>query len=340
MGKARAPAPPDYSGIANASKEAAEISANVAREQLAWAKEQYAKDKQVTDKVVDAGLARLAETDKNARDDRARWQTKYAAMEDQLIADANQSSDPAFQEQRAGGAAAEVSRQFDVARQAAQDQLESFGIDPSQTRAAALDLSSRTAEAAARASAANTAREQERAVGRGLRSEAINVGRGYPGQVASSYNTSIASGNQAANAALSQTATGANTMGTPIQWQSQSTGALGAWGSALSQGYNAQLAQFNANQNASSGIGSALGLIGGVGSALMFEEGGAVPEEASPSRGAIPDDVPALLQAGEFVIPEDAVRWVGEKHLQGLIQKSRQERETAPARGQMAAIPA
>lgn len=52
-----APPPPDYTPVANASKEAAEISAQLGREQLAEARRQYDQNMAVTRPVVDAQLA-------------------------------------------------------------------------------------------------------------------------------------------------------------------------------------------------------------------------------------------------------------------------------------------
>lgn len=43
------------------------------------------------------------------------------------------------------------------------------------------------------------------------------------------------------------------------------------------------------------------------------------------------DDVPARFNAGEFVLPADYVRWVGERSLQRDIPKSKQERQQAGA---------
>ncbi len=69
------------------------------------------------------------------------------------------------------------------------------------------------------------------------------------------------------------------------------------------------------------------------------EDGGAIPESASPSRGAAVDDVRAQLpsgkpinvNAGEFVVPEDIVRFKGEEFFQKLIAQARKARVTAPA---------
>lgn len=66
---------------------------------------------------------------------------------------------------------------------------------------------------------------------------------------------------------------------------------------------------------------------GAVPSGPIVQDGGAIPTEASPSRGAETDDINARLNAGEFVFPADAVAWYGEKHMYGLVDKAKRERE-------------
>ena len=220
--------------------------------------------------------------------------------------------------------------------------------------------STRIAEAAAQSSAGNQARDKAQALQRQLRSEAINIGRGYPGQIAGQEAGATGAGNQAASTGLATTASGANTMGTGMGWQGQGNQALSNWGTMLNQGYQNQMAKYQADQESSSGWGYILGTLGGaflggpggaaIGGSLgsMFgEEGGVIPEprqmfqdgggpvpvEASPSGGAIPDDVPAVIDgqapaqinSGEFVVPKDVVRWMGEKGLQQTILRARKE---------------
>ncbi len=278
-GKSKAPPPPDYGPIAQASKEAAEVSAAVAREQLAWAREQYASDKAVSDQVVEAALKRQDEQDALARKDRERYETQFQPLEDSLIADAKSYNSEARREQEAGAAQADVSMQFEAARHNAMEELESYGVDPTQTRSGALDVSLRTQEAAARAGAGNTARKQVEATGMALRDSAINVGRGYPGQTAASLNAATQSGNQAVNSGNATTATGAQTMGTGTQWEGQSVGALNTWGNTLNMGYNNAIARAKTNNDASSGIGSALGLIGGIAAKSFFASDERVKED-------------------------------------------------------------
>jgi hypothetical protein len=60
----------------------------------------------------------------------------------------------------------------------------------------------------------------------------------------------------------------------------------------------------------------------------------------SPSGGQQTDDVPAHLNAGEFVLPDDVVKWKGEEFFQKLISTSRQAREgIMAAHGQMQGQP-
>jgi hypothetical protein len=343
-GKSKAPPPPDYSGVAAASQRSAELSFQLGQEQLAWAKEQYAKDSEIVQQVVSAALERQGFNDEAALADRRRYEGIYQPLEDQLVDDANSYSSPERQELEAGRAAATVAQQFDTARQAAARNLEAYGVDPSSTRFAALDLGSRVQQAAAQAGAANQTRMQTEAMGRALRSEAINVGRGYPGQVAGTYGTALQSGNSAVNSTLAGTSTGASTMGTAPQYMSTGNQAISTWGNTLNMGYNNALAAADFNSRQSSGIGALLGAgLGAIGNAggisAFFEDGGAVPEEASPTRGAAIDDVDAKLNAGEFVVPKDVVSWKGEEFFQKLIEGSRKAKPQAPAKPEYAIAP-
>jgi hypothetical protein len=51
--------------------------------------------------------------------------------------------------------------------------------------------------------------------------------------------------------------------------------------------------------------------------------GGPIPYGASPSMGQREDDVPAMLTAGEFVIPKDVMAWKGQEFFAGILDKSR-----------------
>ena len=343
-GKNDAPDPPDYSPIAEASEASAKYAFELGKEQLAWAKEKYAADMKIADNVINAALERQKTNDANASADRKRYESIYQPLEDSLAKEAVDYSSPERMETEAAKAQADVAQQFDASRQRALQNLQSFGVDPSSLRYAALDRGANVQQAAASAAAGNQSRTQTETIGRALRSEAINVGRGYPGQIAGTYGTALQSGNQGINSALATTASGANTMGTGLQWQGAGNQALGTWGNALNTGYQNQLASWEATQNASSGIGGLLGTSLGIAASFMEEggkvtQGGNVPPEASPTGGRAIDDVPARLTAGEFVVPKDAVSWYGERHFQKLIESARKEKEQAPAKPEYALAP-
>jgi len=258
-GKASAP---DYTPVAQANKEAAQISAQIAREQLAWAREQYAMDRQLVDRVINVMLPALQSEAAAGEAERARYRQVFQPVEDTLIAEARDYATPGRMELEASRAQADVAQAFEAQRRAALANLESYGIDPSTVRAGALDRMARTAQAAALAGAANNARLQTEATGRALRGEAINIGRGYPGAIAQAYQTAQNAGQGAVGAGLAATASGANTMGTGVQWQGLSNQALANWGNQVAN-MNSAAMQANAMRRGS-GIGSILGGIAGL----------------------------------------------------------------------------
>jgi hypothetical protein len=343
--KSKAPKPPDYTPLAKASEASSKYSYDLAQRQQDWAEKTYAENKDLTDTIIDSFLGQMDQQQQWATEDRSRYQTIFQPLEEQLAAEAQDYATPERQEKEAGAAEADVASQFATARQTAADRLEAYGVDPSSTRSGSLDLGTRVAEAAAQASAGNQARTQTENIGRALRSEAINVGKGYPGQYQAAISGSGQAGNQAANTALAQTTSGANTMGTGQSWQQLGNNAIAGWGDILNNSYTNKMQQFDANQKASSGWGDLLGWAAGrflpgmaeggvIPDAQSFADGGqAIPPEMSPSGGQVTDDVeaqidgvlPAQLNAGEFVVPEDVTKWMGEKGLQQMILKARKE---------------
>lgn len=66
-------------------------------------------------------------------------------------------------------------------------------------------------------------------------------------------------------------------------------------------------------------------------------DSGYVDPSLSPSRGEATDDVSAnggaiSLNAGEFVLPKDVTAWLGQKQLQNMITKAREESQGATAK--------
>jgi hypothetical protein len=350
---------PDYSPLIKQLTKASEYSYNLAKEQFDWAKKTYADNKALGDQVVDFSLDRMKKTAEWADKDRKVYEGVYQPLQLQQAARAQDANDPRHAEYMAGLAEAQIADKFKAARDAAEERLAQYGVDPSQLRQGALDTGTRIAEASAMVGAGNQARLQDKQYADQLLSGAVQTGAAYPGQIASSNAAAGQYGNQAVNIPLAVTASGAQTMGTAPTYLGLGNQSVSSAGQLLNAGWNAQLQKNQADQEASSGIGTAIGagtellkLIpftakggmvpgryangGGIPddpSMMGGDPGTSVPPELSPSNGAIPDDVSAQVDdgsqiqvnAGEFVIPKDVVQWLGEKGMQQFILKARKE---------------
>ena len=96
-------------------------------------------------------------------------------LSDQLLNEANIYASPARIAQDMGQAQAGVQQAADAGRKAAITDLQSYGIDPSSGRYAALDMAERGKAAAAAAGAGNRQRQATEATGRQIRTEGLNM---------------------------------------------------------------------------------------------------------------------------------------------------------------------
>ena len=335
-GKNKTPKSPNYQPLIDAASKESAYAFQRQQEQDQWAKDAYAKNAATSDDVINASLQSMNDQYANATKDRARYDDTFVPLQDEYISKAQDYASPGRMEVEAGKAEADVAAQFGAARQSAQDRLEAYGVDPSSTRAGALDLGTRIAQAAAQSSAGNQARSLTEQTGNQMLLQAIGLGQNLPSQATSEYAGSLSAGNQAANTGLATTASGAQTMGTGTSWGQIGQGALGQWSGILGTDFKNKMDQNKAAQESSSGWGNIIGNVAGT--AMHFipglADGGVIPPEASPSGGAVTDDIsaqpgpdtpPVQVNAGEFIIPKDVTQWLGEKGIQQLILKARKE---------------
>lgn len=339
MGK-KAPDPPDLSASAAASTETARIAQETAREQLSFAREQETSNRAILDRVIAGQDEVRDETLGNARKDRARFEQIYQPLEDNLVKEFQDYDTPERQDLERGRAVADVNTQFDAARRNALQRLESFGVDPSQTRNAALDIGTRTAQAAAQAGAASNATRVTEQTGRALRAEALNIGRGYPSNVAGSYGQSIQAGNSQIGNATSVTGAGTNARGGANAFLGTSISGNQAAAGIQSQGFQNQLGAQEANNATTNGI---LGAVGGI--AGLFLADGGTPEDAmyesepgmidygAGDGSGVDDQVPIMASKEEYIIPADVVRAKGVEFFDKLVDRyhTPAEEQRAPA---------
>jgi hypothetical protein len=328
MGKKNQKAP-DLQPYADSMAEQGRYGYLTSQEQLKWAREQDSMNRDLLQQVLGPQLAAMNNQAQWAQEDRQRYEDVYQPLEDNLIQDFQSYGTPERMAAERGRAMADVGSAFDAQRKNALQRLESYGVDPSQTRNAALDIGMRTSQAAATAAAGTNAQRVTEDKARALRADAINIGRGLPSQVAQSYGQAVAAGSQAMGGANSTFGTSAGAMGGPAQWAGiGQQGTQGAAGIAT-QGFQNSLAANQANQQAWSGALSGVG--GAIGMGMMLADGGQ-PKQALPLGNAGPvtgpsdgsgidDQVPAKLSAGEYVIPADVVNKKGSEFFDRLVAK-------------------
>lgn len=238
MGKSTVSSTPAwyYEAQINSNTEIAKMAQDQSQQALDWSKQQYADQAPLSKEFTQAAINQQKQQTGQAQALWDTYQSRYQPIEADFAQKAQNWSSPARAEQQAGMAEADVASQYDQARKAATANLESFGVDPSQTRFAALDLGTRVSQAAAMAGAGTQSRMNTEATGLGLEGEAINTGKGYPSNVAQAYQGATTAGSSGVTAALNTSNTYGNLMGTPIQWSGQANQTRGI-NAGLTQGY-------------------------------------------------------------------------------------------------------
>lgn len=296
-------------------QENAREELNLAREQAdklmqfqekAFASDQEAKEfaRQVGQTQIDAMKQQMG----YAAADRKRWEETFLPMQDRYIAEANAYDTPERREAEAARAGVDIQRQAEAARANADQRLRSMGLDPSQMRSASLLDTQNTALAAQQAGAMNQARTNVEDRGRAMRADALNVGSGLPAQALAGYAGATNSGQgaigagaagQAAQlgaisggAGLAGTALGfrsnalnnvANLTGSPMQWAQMGGNMMGQAGNSygnaantMSQGFNNQMASWQAGQQQSQQNFNNIMSVAGMAAGMMMAEGGEV----------------------------------------------------------------
>lgn len=365
MSDQKTPTAPDYSPLISAFNNVSQYASGQGADALNWAKNAIANNTDLT-KMVTSGMTGIQGGFGQAATDQLNsGQATAADATNYLRGEREKYADPTRKAADMGAAEASAAQANEAARDASTRELESYGVNPGATRFAALDIPARLQDAATRVGAANVASRTDDALADQANTQLLNQGNTNVTQANQTAGTSLNAGTGAVSTNLANTSTGYQGLGTDLAWTTpQLSGLTGATG-AQNTGFNNQASADQISNSSSSGLGSLLGVgasMLGKGGALasggalagLFEEGGAVddagggavPVAASPSRGAVTDDIPAVtpggparLNGGEFVLPKDVVSWKGEEFLQKLIAQSRKQKEGASAKPKAGAIP-
>jgi hypothetical protein len=245
-----------------------------------------------------------------------RYTNQLVPVQNQLI-DYAKSQAPgtpagnAYADQQAAAAKADVYTSMDAARVNADQQLRSYGIDPSQGRSEGLNRAQLVAEHAAASAAGTQSRIQSTTRGLSLLGAVNDMATGAPGQVAQAlaltgpvgtagFNAANTSGVAGVNAGLSATSTqsslspaaslgglalnpyinalgpfgssGSSLANTSANFFGQGTAAIGQSANILNTGFQNQMSEYNANEAALQNTVKGIGSL--VGGGLGFALGG------------------------------------------------------------------
>ena len=234
------------------------------QEQWEWVKGEY--EKAAPDRAAAAEMARKvsqAQLDSMGLQDTATRsmledrENLYRPLEQKIVAEANEFDTPERREAAAGRAVADVGQQVNIAQAAQQRNQQRMGVNPNSGAALALGNTMSLGEAATKAGAANTARDNIELQGYARKMDAANLGRGIASSQATSAGVALNQGNSAvANA------------GVPAQAANQGIGVMnGGAASALSGMGSAAGVYGNAN-GLKAGGSDGSGLMTALGSAV------------------------------------------------------------------------
>jgi hypothetical protein len=219
---------PDYAPLAAASKESAQIMSQLGREQLGFARAQYADLAPIVRGLADQQAQAQAEQMRQARDYYNELEQVYRPLERGLVREAQQFDTEAAREQLARQAAADAARAFGVTQDASRRAAASMGVNPASGRFAGMGIQTDLGLAANRAAAMTGARERAENLGYARRLDVAGLGRNLPGISTAAYGGATGAGSAAAgtymapgNQFMTGMGQGAGTIGTGLSMRNQ-----------------------------------------------------------------------------------------------------------------------
>lgn len=193
---------PDTSGM----NAAALANAEIAKDALAWYKQVYAENAPAREKAADYAYQvadqQLASSKLNDSISKDYWDYQkgtFRPLEQGIVTDAQNYDTAARREAKADQATADVGMQVALAQQAQNRDLARKGVMPGSGKMLAMSNQMALGEAAAKAGAANKAREQVELQGYARKMDAANLGRNLASNQATSAGVALNAGNSAVN---------------------------------------------------------------------------------------------------------------------------------------------
>lgn len=289
----------------------------LAGQMYSWAQSTYAQTSQITNQAVNNFFNVSQQMSGLATNMTNQYNNLFAPENAQLVADANSYASPERMAVDMGMAGATQGQAGDQAIKNSEQNLLSYGIDPSAGRYASLDKAAAVQNAANVAGAENVQRNADIATGQKLRGEAVQVGAQLPGAITNANNTAIQANTGASNASLANANTGANLFSLPDKYLGTAMGLkLPPTGQNTQSGSQSQNSGRSSSPNPSSGGNGGGGPGAGVGGGGGGNGGynGMAPNTAAMSDGAVGRGLPGagILHPGQGqpdagVLPVDQI---------------------------------
>lgn len=196
MGKS-SPPPPDYGPLAQASKESAEIMAALGREQLDFARQQYADVSPLMQEISGLQMDAQRQQMDQGSDYYGYLRDTYRPLERSIVADAQSFNTAAYRDQLANQAAADVGLAFGRTRAMNERAMASMGVNPNSGRFAGMNNASNLAQAANRAGLMSGTRNQAEQLGYARQLDAAGLGRNLSGASLAAYGGAVGAGTSA-----------------------------------------------------------------------------------------------------------------------------------------------
>lgn len=317
-GSASAPEPPDTTRFSEGMEDMSAQSQEWAQQMWDTGQQEWGKLQDWSQQFMGQAMPAMEETFAWAAEQRDRFNEYVMPQMQSLFSEAETYASKEQEQLERGKAVQDVKSATEAQRASQLRKLESYGVDPSDTRYAALDKQAGVAEAAMSAFAANQAGERTKQIGRDLRADAINVGTGFLQDANQNLQIAGNLGQGALGAAAGATATGANVANAAQGMWGMAQNQLGDAAGIIDTSYGREL-DYAADQRAASaqdfGQMMAVGEMGM--QAAMMAEGGPIMAPGGPT-----DDLGAIqISDGEYVIPADVVMRMGTNHFDKMIEK-------------------
>ena len=312
------------------SRMISQLSEQYGTQVFNWAQSQIAPNTALTNQAVGTFMS-AANTDFNLAN---QTSADYNAMGRPALADlantANEYSSAPRQQAAAGSAEANSLQGSQAGISSAEQALTGFGINVNSGMYGELEQSQKAAAGAAAAASGTQAAQNVQQTGLTLKGQNVAAEQQLPGQVVNESTAGVGAVTGAANTQFGNTSTQANAdaAANPFLSTAQNIAPEGTQSTASQQSSGSSTSNSAGNiiyggAPQTTGGASTLATGGAIPDGSDATTGGFVSRHLSPSGGATTDDIPARLNADEFVMPKDVTRYYGHKQFQDMIVKAR-----------------